>query len=129
MLYFYKILGILLREMRPFFRREIFYLLWGLRPRPWAGIGCRDIHGSYIGKLIFGKTLEWIKCRNLRIFLKLLLRIHCQVPTEKYAPWLVTNFHLESYFQVNEELGFILAERDGTTLKYFKGTTPPRSHL
>ena len=42
MLYFFKILGILLREMGPFFSREIFYLLWGLRPRPklprpWAG--------------------------------------------------------------------------------------------
>ena len=34
MLYFYKILGLLLREMKPFFSREIFYLLWGLRPRP-----------------------------------------------------------------------------------------------
>lgn len=34
MLYFYKILGLLLREMGPFFSREIFYLLWGLRPRP-----------------------------------------------------------------------------------------------
>ena len=33
MLYFYKILGVLL-EMRPFFSREIFYLLWNLRPRP-----------------------------------------------------------------------------------------------
>ena len=33
-LYFYKILGLLLREMWPFFSREIFYLLWGLRPRP-----------------------------------------------------------------------------------------------
>ena len=34
MLYFYKILGLLLREMWPFFSRKIFYLLWGLRPRP-----------------------------------------------------------------------------------------------
>lgn len=34
MLYFYKILDILLRKMGPFFSREIFYLLWGLRPRP-----------------------------------------------------------------------------------------------
>ena len=34
MLYFYKILGLLLREMGSFFSREIFYLLWGLRPRP-----------------------------------------------------------------------------------------------
>ena len=33
-LYFYKILGFLLREMGPFFSREIFYLLWDLRPRP-----------------------------------------------------------------------------------------------
>ena len=32
--YFYKILDLLLREMGPFFSREIFYLLWGLRPRP-----------------------------------------------------------------------------------------------
>lgn len=30
MLYFYKILGLLLRKMRPFFIREIFYLLWAL---------------------------------------------------------------------------------------------------
>ena len=42
MLYFYKILGLLLREMGPFFSRKIFYLLWGFRPRPklprpWAG--------------------------------------------------------------------------------------------
>ena len=40
---FYKILSILGREMRPFFNREIFILLWGLRPRPklpwpWAGL-------------------------------------------------------------------------------------------
>ena len=34
MLYFYKILGLLLREIGPFFSRKIFYLLWGLRPRP-----------------------------------------------------------------------------------------------
>ena len=34
MLYFYKILDFLLREMGSFFSREIFYLLWGLRPRP-----------------------------------------------------------------------------------------------
>ena len=34
MLYFYKILGLLLREMGPFFSREILYLLWSLRPRP-----------------------------------------------------------------------------------------------
>ena len=33
-LYFYKILGLLLREMSLFFSKEIFYLLWGLRPRP-----------------------------------------------------------------------------------------------
>ena len=33
-LYFYKILGLLLREMEPFFSREIFYLLWDLKPRP-----------------------------------------------------------------------------------------------
>ena len=33
-LYFYKILDFLLREMGPFFSREIFYLLWDLRPRP-----------------------------------------------------------------------------------------------
>ena len=32
-LYFYKILGLLLREMVPFFGGEIFYLLWGLRPK------------------------------------------------------------------------------------------------
>ena len=23
--------------MGPFFSRKFFYLLWGLRPRPWAG--------------------------------------------------------------------------------------------
>ena len=34
MLYFYKILGLLLREMGHFFSRKFFYLLWGLRPRP-----------------------------------------------------------------------------------------------
>ena len=33
-LYFYKILDILLREMGSFFSRKILYLLWGLRPRP-----------------------------------------------------------------------------------------------
>ena len=34
MLYFYKILSILLRKMGHFFSKKIFYLLWGLRPRP-----------------------------------------------------------------------------------------------
>ena len=34
MLYFYKILNILLRKIRPFFSKKIFYLLWGLRPKP-----------------------------------------------------------------------------------------------
>ena len=29
-----KILSLLLREMGHFFSRKIFYLLWGLRPRP-----------------------------------------------------------------------------------------------
>ena len=32
--YFYKILGLLLKEMGLFLSRKIFYLLWGLRPRP-----------------------------------------------------------------------------------------------
>ena len=32
--YFYKILGLLLKEMGLFLSRKIFYLLWVLRPRP-----------------------------------------------------------------------------------------------
>ena len=34
MLYFYKILDLFTKGDGPFFNRKIFYLLWGLRPRP-----------------------------------------------------------------------------------------------
>ena len=42
MLYFYKILDLLLRKMRPFFSRKIFYLLWGLRPGLEPALFSRD---------------------------------------------------------------------------------------
>ena len=38
MLYFYKILGLLLKEMGHFFSREILYLLWGLKFTPQYNI-------------------------------------------------------------------------------------------
>ena len=44
MLYFYKILGFLQKEMRPFFNREFFMLLLGLRPRLWAS----PVNGAYV---------------------------------------------------------------------------------
>jgi len=86
MLYFYKILGFLLRKMGPFFSREIFYLLLGLRPRPklprpWAGTVQEHLETKYLylGPMPF----------VIKPILKMFSLILPNIPPISYRRWQV----------------------------------------
>ena len=51
--------------MGPFFSRKIFYLLWGLRPRPWAGTDDIDEGDGVVKRDRYELDWDWKESSEL----------------------------------------------------------------